>query len=249
MRRWILTGILLVVLLMPAMCAAAFPKPVGFVNDFAKVMQPAAAQKLEGILRALEKKTGVEIAVVTVTSLDELPIEDYAVDLYKEWGIGKKGVDEGVLILVAPNEKRVRIEVGYGLEGALNDAQAGRIIRGGMVPFFKKNDFTRGIVAGTQAVVGVALHEKGFKPTDLSDAGYQPGSYSVKKKGGPLSVILKIIMVIAMIIIFIKHPWLALFFLAGGRGGRVGGGGGGFSGGFGGFGGGMSGGGGASGGW
>ena len=247
MRRGILTGILLVVLLVPSVCAAAFPKPVGFVNDYAKVMQPAAAQKLEGILRALEKKTGVEVAVVTVTSLDELPIEDYAVDLYKKWGIGKKGVDEGVLILVAPNDKRVRIEVGYGLEGALNDAEAGRIIRGGMVPFFKKNDFTRGIVAGTQAVVGVALHEKGFKPTDLSDAGYQPSSYK-KKKSGPLSVILKIIGVIAMIIIFIKHPWLALMLFAGSRG-SGGGGGGGFSGGFGGFGGGMSGGGGASGSW
>lgn len=248
MKRGILTGILLIVLLAPAVCAAAFPKPTGFVNDYAKVMQPAAAQRLEGLLQALQKKTGVEIAVVTVTSLDERPIEDYAVELYKEWGIGKKGVDEGALILVAPNDKRVRIEVGYGLEGALNDAEAGRIIRTGMVPFFKKNDFTRGIIAGAQSVVGVALHEKGFKPTDLSDAGYQPQTYE-KKKGGPLSVIFKVIMVIAMIILFIKHPWLALMLFAGsGRGGRSSGGGG-FSGGFGGFGGGMSGGGGASGGW
>jgi len=246
MRRGILTGILLIVLLVPALCAAAFPKPTGFVNDFANVMQPAAADRLEALLRALEQKTGVEVAVVTVSSLDERPIEEYAVELYKEWGIGKKGIDEGALLLVAPNEKRVRIEVGYGLEGALNDAEAGRIIRSGMVPFFKKNDFTRGIIAGAQSIVGVALHEKGFKPTDLNSAGYQPQKYE-KKKGGPLSTLFKVIMVIAMIILFIKHPWLALMlFAGGGRGGR---GGGGFSGGFGGFGGGMSGGGGASGSW
>jgi uncharacterized protein len=247
MRRGILTSILLIVLLAPSICAATFPKPAGFVNDFANVIQPAAAQRLEALLRALEKKTGVEVAVVTVSSLDERPIEDYAVDLYKEWGIGKKGVDEGALILVAPNEKRVRIEVGYGLEGTLNDAEAGRIIRDGMVPFFKKSDFTRGIIAGAQSVVGVALHEKGFKPTDLADAGYQPQSYE-ERKGGPIPVIFKILLAVIFIIIFIRHPWLALFFLAGGRGGRVGGGGG-FSGGFGGFGGGMSGGGGASGSW
>lgn len=252
MKRFLLASIALIIILIPQAGTAAFPQPTGFVNDYAGVIQAGTKSKLEGSLQALEKKTGVEIAVVTVQSLDERPIEDYAVDLYKTWGIGKKGNDEGALILVAPKDRKVRIEVGYGLEGALNDAQAGRIIRDIMIPFFKQGDFTRGIVAGTQAVAAIALKEKGYEPGDIGSAESYTSPAPAKKKGGPLRAVLKIIAFLIMAYLFIRHPWLFLFFLAsaGGRGG-IGrsSGGGGFSGGFGGFGGGMSGGGGASGSW
>ncbi len=246
MRRCALTSIAFILLIIPRVGLAAFPQPTGFVNDLAQVIQPAAREKLEGLLVAVEQRTGVEIAVATVPSLEERPIEDYAVDLYQQWGIGKKGIDEGALILVAPNEKRVRIEVGYGLEGALNDAQAGRIIRDLMIPFFKEGDFTRGIVAGTQGVIAVALKEKGVNPEDLGTVAIQQPP-SAAKKGGPLSIVGKIIVFLILGYLFIRHPWLFLFFLA--SAGRGGGTRGGFSGGFGGFGGGLSGGGGASGRW
>jgi uncharacterized protein len=248
MRRLITTSLVLFGLLIPQLMEAKLPQPSGFVNDFANVIQAGTKTKLEGLLQAVERKSGVEIAVVTVPSLDERPIEDYAVDLYKTWGIGKKGKDEGALILVAPNQKQVRIEVGYGLEGAINDAQAGRIIRDAMIPFFKQGDMTKGIVAGTQAVVGIALGEKGLSYKDLGSTGAAVASAAPKKKGGPLSVIGKIFLFLIMAYLFIRHPWLFLFFLASaGRGGGARSGG--FSGGFGGFGGGLSGGGGASGRW
>jgi len=238
MRKIFLTTLAFLILIVPHAAGAALPQPTGFVNDFAGVIQPDTRAKLESLLTAVEQKTGVEIAVVTVTSLEERPVEDYAVDLYKTWGIGKKDKDEGVLILVAPNDKRIRIEVGYGLEGALNDAQAGRIIRDTMIPFFKEGNLSRGIVAGTQAVIAVALTEKGIDA--LGHAG-------TRKKGGPLQTAGRVILFLIMAYLFIRHPWLFLFFLA--SAGRGGGGRGGFGGGFGGFGGGLSGGGGASGRW
>lgn len=251
MRRILLASAAFIILLIPLAGQAAFPQPTGFVNDYAGVIQAGTKDKLEGALQALEKKTGVEIAVVTVKSLDGRPIEDYAVDLYAAWGIGKKGKDEGALILVAPADRKVRIEVGYGLEGAINDALAGRIIRDAMIPFFKEGDFTRGIVAGTQAVAAIALKEKGYEPGDVGNVS-NLGSQSAKKKSGPLKTLGQILILVIMIYLFIRHPWLFLFFLASGVGrGGSGRSSGGFSSGgsFGGFGGGMSGGGGASGSW
>jgi uncharacterized protein len=248
MRQILLAISAFIILLVPQTGHADFPRPAGFVNDYANVIQAGTREKLEGSLDALEKKTGVEIAVVTVKSLDGRPIEDYAVDLYQTWGIGKKDKDEGALILVAPEDRKVRIEVGYGLEGALNDAMAGRIIREAMIPFFKEGDFTRGIVAGSQAVAAIALKEKGYEPGDLGNVGAY-ARQPAKKKSGPLKTLGQILILVIMIYLFIRHPWLFLFFLASG-GGRGGGGrSSGFSGGFGGFGGGMSGGGGASGSW
>ncbi len=237
------TILLLAILCAPHVAAAAFPQPTGFVNDFAGVIQPGTRSQLEGMLSSVEARTGVEIAVVTVQSLDGRPIEDYAVDLYKTWGIGKKGKDEGALILVAPTDRQVRIEVGYGLEGALNDAKGGDIIRTAMIPFFKEGDFTKGIVAGTQAVAGIALKEKGVAATDEKTLHYE--SSTTYKSGGVFSKIWKILIIIVMIYLFIRHPWLFLLLLS--SSGRSGGGG--FGGGFGGFGGGLSGGGGASGRW
>ena len=248
-RRLILT-VTLVIFLAPAAAMAAFPKPTGFVNDFAKTMSPSTKAQLEGMLGSFEQATGVDVAVVTLPSLNEEPIEDVAVRLFAEWGIGKKAKDNGVLFLVAPNERRTRIEVGYGLEGAINDALAGRILDEAVLPRFKAGDMSAGIAAGTLAIVTVISKKEnlGFDPTAAYGAGAQELIAPVKgKRKGPLAVVLKIAVLIIMIIVFIRHPWLFLLFLSGmGRGGA---GGRGFSGGFGGFGGGLSGGGGASRGW
>lgn len=230
---------------------AAFPQPTGYVNDFANVLDSETKNYLEATTRAFEKESGNEIAVATVTSLDDAPIEDYAVRLYEKWGIGKKGKDNGVLILVAPNERKMRIEVGYGLEGIINDAKAGRIIREKMIPYFKEGNFSAGVLNGT--LTTIALIAKGQNINfDFKTAGAIPVYNSpAKTKKGPLNKIFSVLFLIFMGYLFIRHPWLFLFFLAS-RGGGVGQGSrsGGFSsGGFGGFGGGMSGGGGASGSW
>jgi len=243
--------IVALVIILPAVCTAAYPKPTGFVNDFAGIMRPETKAKVEGLLSAFERSTGNEVAVVTLPSLDGNTVEDVAVELFGEWGIGKKGQDNGILFLVAPSEKRMRIEVGYGLEGTINDALAGRILDQAVVPRFREGDMDGGIAAGSLAIVDV-ISKKGELGFDAEGA-YGAGAAQLapvirEEKSSALSIIGKVIFFLIMAYLFIRHPWLFFIFLSGmGRGGRVGGSS--FSGGFGGFGGGSSGGGGASRGW
>lgn len=243
-KKIILAGCLLV--LSNSAIAAVLPSPVGYVNDFAGVLDSSTSISLEKLLASFDAQTGDEVTVVTVKSLDERPIEDYAVDLYKTWGIGKKGKDNGVLILVAPNDRQVRIEVGYGLEGVINDAMAGRIIREKIIPAFKEGSFDVGILAGTQTVVAILAKVAGIQLNIETDTAPDP-SLLVPHKRGIVHRIGSVLIFIFLAYLFIRHPWLFLFFLSGmgGGGGRSGG----FGGGFGGFGGGLSGGGGASGRW
>jgi uncharacterized protein len=243
--------IIALVVLVPVIGLAAYPKPTGFVNDFAGIIKPETKAKLEGLMASFERSTGNEVAVVTLPSLDGNPVEDVAVELFGQWGIGKKGKDNGILFLIAPNEKRMRIEVGYGLEGTINDALAGRILDQAVVPRFREGDMDGGIAAGSLTIVGVISEKEqlGFDAEASFGAGAAQLRPVIKeKKSSPLKLIGKVIFFLIMAYLFIRHPWLFLIFLSGmGRGGRVGGSG--FSGGFGGFGGGLSGGGGASRGW
>lgn len=249
MSRQLRIGFVLLALFVPAIALAAFPKPTGFVNDFADVMSSENKARLEQTLSAFEKASGDEVAVATLPSLQGEPVEDVAVQLFKEWGIGKKGQDNGALFLIAPNERRMRIEVGYGLEGTINDALAGRILDQAVVPRFRAGDMNGGIAAGALAIVQVISKKDGiaFDAEEAYGAGSAALTPLKRKKGGPLGTAFKIILLLVMGYVFIRHPWLFLLFLGGM--GRGGGGGGGFSGGFGGFGGGLSGGGGASRGW
>ncbi|MFA4875701.1 MAG: TPM domain-containing protein, partial [bacterium] len=234
----------------PIKAAAAFPAPTGFVNDFAGVISPATRQHLEGMLSSFERASGNEIAVATIPSLDGGSVEDVAVGLYKAWGIGKKSKDNGVLFLIVPNEHKMRIEVGYGLEGSINDALAGRIMDEAVIPRFKSGDMDAGIAAGVLAIVKTISSKEGLAfDADAamggSDSYETQASDNTRKRSVP-GTIFKIIVFLLLAYLFIRHPWLFLIFLSSmGRGG----GGGGFSGGFGGFGGGLSGGGGASRGW
>jgi uncharacterized protein len=143
-------GVLVVVLQAPL--GAAFPRPSGYVNDFASVLTEDDRAYLENFLRTLERDTTAEVAVATVTTLDGLTIEEYASRLFAEWGIGKRTRDNGILLLVAPAERRVRIEVGYGLEGALPDGLAGEIIRADIVPEFQQGNLRRGIGRGLDRI-------------------------------------------------------------------------------------------------
>lgn len=133
--------------------AISFPSPVGLVNDFAKVLAPATVTKLETQLQNHQTQTGQEIAIVTVSSLEGQPIENYANELFRAWGIGQKNKDNGLLLLVAPKERQVRIEVGYGLEGIINDGRAGSIIRNQITPYFKQNNYDQGVQAGVDQIL------------------------------------------------------------------------------------------------
>ncbi len=136
-----------------------FPTPQGYVNDFAGILSPETKQTLEQELIKLDQESSIEIAIVTVKSLEETTIEDYAVRLFEDWKIGKKGKDNGVLLLIAPEERELRIEVGYGLEPILTDSKAGRIIRNIITPEFKKEDYDVGVVNGLMAIVKVVKAE------------------------------------------------------------------------------------------
>jgi len=140
---------------LPAPARAGFPQPQGRVNDFAAVLDEGAKTELVSIIRDAEAVSSAEIAVVTVPSLDGMTVEEYANKLFAAWGIGKKGADNGVLILVAPQERKMRIEVGYGLEPVLPDSLAGSIIRSEFTPAFKEGDYRAGILQGVSRVAGI----------------------------------------------------------------------------------------------
>ena len=129
---------------------AALPDPQGSVTDLAGVIDAGAKSAIDARIQQVRDKTTAEIAVATVPSLDGTSVEDYANRLFKQWGIGKKGKDNGVLVLVAPTEHKIRIEVGYGLEGVLPDGLSGEIIRANALPAFRNGDYS----GGTQATVG-----------------------------------------------------------------------------------------------
>jgi len=127
----------------------------GRVTDNAEILSPAMRAALTEQLKSHEDRTGNQIAVLTVPTIGEESIEEYAVAVFSTWKLGKKGKDNGVLIIVVPNERRMRIEVGYGLEGTLTDGAAGRIIRNAMAPRFKAVDYDGGVEAGVKNVIGV----------------------------------------------------------------------------------------------
>lgn len=116
-------------------------RPAADVNDFAGVLTPAQKESLEARCRQLREKTGAELAVVTLKSLEGEQIDDFAAGLFKQWGIGQKDRDNGVLLLVALDDRKARIEVGYGLEEILPDALAGRVLGEQLFPAFKRHQF------------------------------------------------------------------------------------------------------------
>lgn len=224
-------------------------KRPGCVFDFANVMKPADIEAVETLLRAFEQETGAEIKVVTVPSLRGGDIEDFANKLFERWGIGKKGVDNGVLLLAAIEDRRVRIEVGYGFETVLTDGRSGRILDESVLPAFRAGDYSAGLRAGAEAIV----RQLGGKSEDNAEAA-TPVKETTSQSTPPwLEFFFTIIVFIAAIIVLIRFPLVGLLLSGGSRGGSGGGwSGGGFSGGGfggGGFGGGLSGGGGASRGW
>jgi len=150
--------IFLLVLLLAATALASvptFPQLTGRVVDDANVLSPATRSELIGMLQRHEQATGEQVVVVTLPSLQGYSIEDFGYQLGRYWGIGQKDKNTGALLIVAPKEHKVRIEVGYGLEGKLTDAQSSVIINRDIVPQFRRGDFNAGVLAGTATLLKV----------------------------------------------------------------------------------------------
>lgn len=148
-----------VALLVPALASAQpqppFPPLTGRVVDAANILKPEDRAALERKLKAHEDKTTDQVVVATLPGLGGTSVEDYANRLFRHWALGQKAKNNGVLLVVAPNERKARIEVGYGLEGALTDALTKVIIATSMAPKFKQNDFPGGLQAGVDAILSV----------------------------------------------------------------------------------------------
>ena len=152
-------GALLLLLLILASSALAsqpkFPPLTGRVVDDAGVLSASTQSQLTDMLAAHEAATGEQVVVVTLDSLQGYTIEDYGYQLGRYWGIGQKGKNTGAILIVAPKEHKVRIEVGYGLEGTLTDAISATIIQNYILPSFKRGDFDAGVMAGTKSILSV----------------------------------------------------------------------------------------------
>ncbi len=231
------------------------PVPPRLVNDEAKLLSPEQKDILEQQLVALDDSTSNQIVIVTIPTLNDVPIDDYAVTLFRDWGIGNKKSNNGILILVASEDRKMKIEVGYGLEGAIPDLVTKSIIENDLAPNFRQQNYYRGFAEAIASLSKAAV-----------------GEYKVqrqkKSQGGGSAIGIIVIVIIILFIVggsrgggrgggmmsrrgyrggFIPPIWFGGGGFGGGGGGGWSGGGGG--GGFGGFGGGSSGGGGASGGW
>ncbi|MCA8832302.1 TPM domain-containing protein [Hymenobacter pini] len=265
---WLLLCLLLVQLTVQAQQIPPRPTPPRLVNDLAGMLRPDEVEQLERKLVAYDDSTSSQIAIVTVPSLDGVDIVQYAQQLGETWGIGRKGRNNGILILVAQQEHKARIHTGYGLEGAIPDALGKRIISNTIVPAFKAERYYEGLDRATDQLIALA---KGEYKADASTQTRAPRQSNDSSGSGIFFWV-----IIAVLILFILFrnrgggggggygrrnrgfgggmiPPIIFGDFSGGRGvfgggGNWGGGGGG-GGGFGGFGGGSFGGGGASGDW
>jgi len=231
--------------------------PSHYVVDLAGIIEDNVELRLNGYLQELEQKTTAQVVVLTVTSLEGESIDELSITTaHDKWKLGQKDKDNGVLLVVALEDRKYRFEIGYGLEGILPDSLIGSIGRKYLVPYFKKGDYSTGIYSATLTLINEIASSEGVEITGMPNL-QRPDYYGRSPRGGGiLRTIFIILFFIGAIILFIRHPRLFMFFLLAsllGGGRRGWGGGGGFGGGgfgsFGGGGGGGFGGGGASGGW
>jgi uncharacterized protein len=253
----------LFILLLTLICAAPVRaeqwqklSPQGYVNDFAGVLNAATVQKLTQLSTEVDQKAKAQIAVVTVKTLEGDTPEDFANHLFQKWGVGFKGTDRGVMVLLATDDHKYWTEVGYGLEPILPDGKVGTFGRG-MIPFLRQGNYN-GAIAQMVVQIADVIAQDSHVTLD-SVAGAAPAAedgngQEVHLTGGEILFLLIALIIVVPFLLKFLGPWFFISLLMGG-GGRGGGGwggggfGGGGGGGFGGFGGGSSGGGGAGGSW
>lgn len=234
-------------------CAESFnaPKYQGYVTDLGGVLSVSQKQSLEGYSKQLQIKTGIQVATVIIPELkDKWTVDEYANRLFEAWGVGQKGQDNGVLFVVALKEKKMRIEVGYGVEAVIPDGKAGAIMDTYIVPYFKEGHLQKGIVSGHLSLISVIAEASNVQITSSQSRETRVATREFTRGES----LLFWLVIMGVVFGMIKSPGLRKFvyyfilmsLLRGGRGsgaGHFGGSG------FGGFGGGMSGGGGSSRGW
>jgi uncharacterized protein len=217
------------------------PVPGQWVTDTAGFLSERTVQILNDDLRSFENSSGYQVLVYVGRTTDGYPIEDFAVKAFQAWKPGRKGLDDGLVLFIMAEDRKIRIEVGYGLEDKVPDALAGRIVNDILVPRIRAGDNDGAVLGGVQEL------KRAISPATVSEPAQEPIR---GRRSSPVNSVLIIIGIIVFLIILITNPsfalWLLFNMFTGGRGGGggFGGGGGGFSGG-----GGRSGGGGASGGW
>ncbi len=197
-----------------------FPKYSGHVNDFANVIDPSVEQRMENILTNFENLTGTQIAAVTVQSLEERPVEEYANDLYRAWGIGAKSgenKDKGALLMIALDDRKTRLEVGYGLEGDLPDGLAGEIIRR-MRPYLQQGDYTQGMYVGTRTLVDTLAQKWNVSVAGIEDKKFAYTGRRRSAGGVPVATLIVMFIIFLVLISIIARA-------SRGGGGRGGGGG------------------------
>ncbi|MFH1504987.1 MAG: TPM domain-containing protein [Candidatus Omnitrophota bacterium] len=224
-----------------------------YVNDFANLLNYSDKLAITNFAAELEKKTTAQIAVVTIKTTQPETIQGFSVRLFDQWRIGQKDKDNGVLLLMAVDDRKAWITTGYGIEGAIPDVIANKIVQDIMIPYFKQEQYSQGIAKGSIAVISLVAKEYDVVITGQETQVHQ----TVHHKKSALEIIFPILILIFFI--SMRSGLLGYFLLGSMVGGRRRGGhwygagssgsGGGFSGGFGGFGGGMTGGGGGGGGW
>jgi uncharacterized protein len=228
-----------------------FPAHKGLaVNDFAGKLRPETVTEVSRFCEEVRRKSGVAVVTSIVTDMQGLDREEYANRLYETWGIGDQKTDSGVLLLIAVEERMVRIETGYGVEGFITDADSRRIGQAYLVPSLREGDYDSAVRNGVAALTALIAEEYNLTFEESTGPVYTPSPRGEPKKPSALKSLLFIALIIFLMSTRTGRRLLLLFLIFGGRGGGSGGGrGGGFGGGFGGggfggFGGGMSGGGG-----
>jgi len=139
--------------------ALEVPKLKGRVNDYADMLSPSTEQQLDTALREFERTDSTQIVVLTIPSLEEDSLEDFSMRVAENWKIGQKGLDNGAILLISKNDRKLRIEVGYGLEGKMTDLMAGRIIRDVIAPRFRSGQYDQGVIEGVQAMIRLTRGE------------------------------------------------------------------------------------------
>lgn len=214
--------------------SASFPSPtsVFYVNDFANVLDTDTEQYIRTAAATLENQTTAQLVVVTVSDIGDEVLEQYTLDLFREWKIGSSDKNNGVMIFLDLGSRRSRIEIGYGLEGALPDGKTGRIQDEYMLPYFQENDFNQGVRQGFNALLTEIYNEYGIDIEDVSGAEYPVRSDEGFSIPTPLLIIGFFIIGILIVIDFRVSGGLftlgllrAFFRGGGGSGGARGGGG------------------------
>jgi uncharacterized protein len=234
---------------------AVFPEPSARVVDAAGLLSTATRAHLDSVCAELAEKTGAEIGVALVPSIAPLDIETYSGRLFERWGVGRRQQDDGVLFVLARDERRVRIEVGYGLEGLLPDGRVGGLLRSTVVPSLRRDDWDAGVTGGVEALAAIVAADRGVTLATLGDSPRGRGEWErprARSKWRILALVLFILLGVIVLAGVLGSATAGRPYVLRRGAGRWGGGFGSFGGfgggggGFGGFGGGASGGGGAS---